>query len=104
MDSYASPELDWNEIAPRPRGPGRGSERDVAEFRRPSDGRPVRASRVFLGGPRCVYLPSYAVCMGVNAGCYWQEARRGNRRGAWQGQPNGLGRAGKKDPLDFQDH
>lgn len=21
-----------------------------------------------------MYLPSYAVCMGVNAGCYWQEA------------------------------
>ena len=24
------------------------------------------------GGPRCVYLPSQAICLGVNAGCYWQ--------------------------------
>lgn len=26
------------------------------------------------GGPRCVYLPSQAICLGVNAGCYWQAA------------------------------
>ena len=24
------------------------------------------------GGPRCVYLPSQSICLGVNAGCYWQ--------------------------------
>eukprot|EP00435_Cladocopium_sp_Y103_P049640 s20_g15.t1 len=27
-----------------------------------------------IGGPRCVYLPSQAICLGVNAGCYWQPA------------------------------
>ncbi|CAJ1358458.1 unnamed protein product, partial [Effrenium voratum] len=26
------------------------------------------------GGPTCVYLPSRAVCMGISAGCAWQEA------------------------------
>lgn len=26
------------------------------------------------GGPRCVYLPSQAVCLGVSAGCTWQQA------------------------------
>lgn len=50
------------------------------------------------GGPTCVYLPSRAVCMGISAGCAWQEAGGCGRSLEVPGGP-GRSRAAREDRI-----